>query len=80
MVLSSISSLSSEPFRTIEDENLGQKGKQIVDPDRVIKVYEDHVKPMSVIIVRCKLGPGSPCGGNYFIFIFKLYTNLKINL
>lgn len=43
VVLSSISSLSSEPYKTvIDDENSGSESKQVVEPDKVVKVYEDH--------------------------------------
>ena len=51
VVLSSIPSLSSEPYRTTildddtntkDDLNKSNEIRQVVDPDRVIKVYEDH--------------------------------------
>lgn len=43
MVLSSIPSLSSEPFRTIiDDDNSNKEINQEPEPDRLIKVYEDH--------------------------------------
>lgn len=43
VVLSSIPSLSSEPFKTIiDDETINDTKQQQIEPDRVIKVYEDH--------------------------------------
>lgn len=46
VVLSSIPSLSSEPFKTvIDDEQLDQKpptSEEIVQPDRTVKCYENH--------------------------------------
>ncbi len=47
VVLSSIPSLSSEPYKTIiDDETNTQKPNEPIikepEPDRVIKVYEDH--------------------------------------
>ncbi len=47
VVLSSVPSLSSEPYRTIiDDDNYNSKEKdefkQEIQPDRVIKVYEEH--------------------------------------
>lgn len=44
VVLSSIPSLSSEPFKTIIDDDNQEPldTKQQIEPDKVIKVYEDH--------------------------------------
>ena len=46
VVLSSIPSLSSEPFKTIineEDQNIEEVAATTkTEPDRVVKVYEDH--------------------------------------
>lgn len=45
VVLSSIPSLSSEPFKTvIDDENqlVNETNNTQIEPDRVVKVYEDH--------------------------------------
>ena len=48
VVLSSIPSLSSEPYRTIIDDDSHNNNKekeelkQEIQPDRVIKVYEEH--------------------------------------
>ena len=47
VVLSSIASLSSEPFKTtIDDDNqtseIANNQEQILELDRVVKVYEEH--------------------------------------
>jgi hypothetical protein len=47
VVLSSIPSLSSEPFKTIIDDDnhtneMANNQEQKIEPDRVVKVYEEH--------------------------------------
>ena len=47
VVLSSIPSLSSEPFKTIIDDDnqideTSSNQEQKIEPDRVVKVYEEH--------------------------------------
>lgn len=42
-MLSSIASLSSEPFKTIiDDEASDQRPTEIALPDRMVKCYENH--------------------------------------
>jgi EARP and GARP complex-interacting protein 1 len=45
VVLSSVASLSSEPYRTtVVDEEMSNSSeiKQEIHPDHIVKVYEDH--------------------------------------
>jgi EARP and GARP complex-interacting protein 1 len=43
VVLSSIPSLSSEPFKThLDEENPNADENKHIEPDRVVKIYEEH--------------------------------------
>ena len=47
VVLSSVSSLSSEPFKQVISDDLNDsapngKPTQVAEPDKLVKVYEDH--------------------------------------
>lgn len=42
VVLSAVSSISSEPFKTIVDEDNENETRQIAEPDKLVKIYEDH--------------------------------------
>lgn len=42
VVLSAVSSLSSEPFKSIVDEENENETRQIAEPDKLVKIYEDH--------------------------------------
>lgn len=42
VVLSAISSLSSEPFKTIVNEENDNETKLLPEPDKLVKIYEDH--------------------------------------
>lgn len=45
VALNAVSSLSSEPFKTIVDEEKEETendARQVAEPDKLVKIYEDH--------------------------------------